>query len=122
MNDGPLETRFHVERIGGDRPDAAYFVLDYGTDPYARAALAAYADACAEQYPQLAADLRARSDRADHGLVERAVVSTRAEFHAVPEWESYAEAIARWDRDDPLDAPHRPFWRRVGHWQNGEAP
>lgn len=36
------------------------FVLRYTTDPHARAALAAYADSCEADYPQLAADLRMR--------------------------------------------------------------
>lgn len=47
---------------GGDKAGAAYFVLDYANDPYARAALAAYADACEQDRPGLAGDLRARLD------------------------------------------------------------
>lgn len=64
-NDG-LRAKFHVERLdrrdrpGGDKADAGYFVLDYVHDPYARAAVAAYADACETDLPQLAADLRAK--------------------------------------------------------------
>lgn len=38
------------------------FVMEFD-DPHARAAIAAYADSCAEDYPQLAADLRAELDR-----------------------------------------------------------
>lgn len=61
-----LRTKFHVERLdgrdqpGGDKADARYFVLDYVHDPYARTALAAYADACEADLPGLAADLRER--------------------------------------------------------------
>lgn len=33
------------------------FVLRYTTDPHARAAIAAYADSCRDEYPRLAADL-----------------------------------------------------------------
>jgi hypothetical protein len=49
---------------GGDRTDARYFTLDFVHDPYARVALAAYADACAAEFPGLAADLRAQLDGA----------------------------------------------------------
>lgn len=65
MNDR-LHTKFRVERTdgrdqpGGDKADARYFVLDYAHDPHARTALAAYADACEQTLPGLAADLRAR--------------------------------------------------------------
>lgn len=65
-----LYGKFRVERVderdqpGGDKAGAAYFVLDYVHDPYARVALGAYAQACAEGYPALAADLRAALDAA----------------------------------------------------------
>ncbi len=39
-------------------PDARYFVLNYATDPYARTALLAYADACETTHPVLARELR----------------------------------------------------------------
>lgn len=56
--------KFRVARVdgrdqpGGDKADARYFVLDYANDPHAAAALAAYADACEQDQPGLAADLR----------------------------------------------------------------
>jgi len=62
-NDG-LQSRYRVQRVdgrdrpGGDKAGARYFVLDYVHDPYARAALNAYADACEMGLPKLAADLR----------------------------------------------------------------
>lgn len=46
-------------------PDGPVFVLAYGKDPHARAALSAYAESCAADYPQLAADLLA--EIAKHG-------------------------------------------------------
>lgn len=59
--------KFEVSRVdgrdgpGGDREGAEYFVLDLSFDPFAPAALAAYADACSSEYPALARDLVARA-------------------------------------------------------------
>jgi hypothetical protein len=54
-----LSGRYIVEREDGQhRPDARYFVLNYASDPYARAALLAYAEACAATHPTLATDIR----------------------------------------------------------------
>jgi len=59
-----LRSKYFVSRVdgrdgvNGDKANARYFVLDYVNDPYARAALDAYADACEIGLPQLAADLR----------------------------------------------------------------
>lgn len=61
-----LFRKFNVSRVdgsdgaGGKHHCCQYFVLDLDHDPHAAAALRAYADACAETHPQLAADLRAR--------------------------------------------------------------
>ena len=58
--------KFIVSRVdgrdapGGDREGAEYFTLDLTHDPYARAAVLAYADACEAELPVLAADLRRR--------------------------------------------------------------
>lgn len=43
---------------GEDHDGCAYFVLDLDHDPFAFAALQAYAEACAVSHPALAADLR----------------------------------------------------------------
>jgi len=59
-----LYGKFHVERTDGksapgEKHDGCeYFVLDLTHDPFAVPALKAYADACAAEYPLLAADLR----------------------------------------------------------------
>lgn len=58
--------KFVVHRV--DRQDfpgkkhynCRYFVLDIDHDPYARPALIAYADSCENEYPKLAADIRAQ--------------------------------------------------------------
>ena len=58
--------KFNVTRTdGSDQPGGkhhgcAYFVLDVDHDPHAKAALQAYAVACAQSHPQLSADLIAR--------------------------------------------------------------
>lgn len=55
---------------GGKHHNCRYFVLDLDHDDYASAALIAYADACENEYPALAADLRqqVRDDRLMDGL------------------------------------------------------
>lgn len=58
-----LYRRFDLYRVGDDgKPQYLvtdpYFILRYTTDPHARVALEAYADACEEEHPALAADLR----------------------------------------------------------------
>jgi hypothetical protein len=54
-----LYDKYHVERIDGqEKPGAAYFVLDYVNDPYARQALVMYAAAINTHKPRLADDLR----------------------------------------------------------------
>lgn len=58
-----LYTKYRVQREdgrdnpGGDREHARYFVLDYVHDPFARAAVQAYIEACYDQHSSLARDL-----------------------------------------------------------------
>ena len=58
-----LHKKFNVTRAdgssepGGKHEDCRYFVLDIDHDPFAIPALRAYAHACAESHPDLAADL-----------------------------------------------------------------
>lgn len=49
--------KYRVERTDG-KDLGPWFILEYMKDRHARAALAAYADSCAEDNPGLAADLR----------------------------------------------------------------
>lgn len=66
------------------------FVLAYTKDPHARVALAAYADSCEAEYPQLAADLREQLDPANTEAVckhcdlriERRPAKSRSWLHA----------------------------------------
>lgn len=59
-----LYNKFRVDRTdgssepGGKHHQCEYFVLDLTHDKYAMAALRAYASACENEYPLLAADLR----------------------------------------------------------------
>lgn len=48
----------HEDEAGGRHEGCDYFVLDLTHDPHARAAIAAYAEACARDRPRLAADLQ----------------------------------------------------------------
>lgn len=47
-------------RPGGKHDNCDYFVLDLTHDPFAASALSAYAEACRDEYPLLAADLYAK--------------------------------------------------------------
>lgn len=71
MDDSGLYGKFLVERHDGVwEPDARYFVLNYASDPHARTALRAYADACETTHPHLAAELRATADYHDDRVTE----------------------------------------------------
>jgi len=49
----------------GKHRKCEYFVLDWQHDPFAVPAARAYADACAEKFPELAADLRFQAAKAE---------------------------------------------------------
>ena len=53
-----LYSKYRVDRLDG-KERGPYFVLDYGHDPHAAAALLAYANSCESGFPDLARDLRA---------------------------------------------------------------
>lgn len=61
-----LYNKFDVRRTDGSSApgekhhNCEYFVLDLDHDKHAVAAINAYADSCESEYPELAADLRAR--------------------------------------------------------------
>lgn len=63
-----LYAKFNVTRTDGtDAPDQKhdgcdYFVLDLTHDPFAAPALLAYVEACREEYPALARDLKLEAD------------------------------------------------------------
>lgn len=61
--------------IKNSAPDADFsaFVLNLDTDPFAVEALRAYAKACAEQYPLLAADLERVATACQVQFAERAI-------------------------------------------------
>lgn len=74
-NEQGLYRKFEVYRT--DRSDAGpgckhwgcdYFVIDVTHDQHAKAALAAYADACEATHPQLAADMRTRYSLSTPGV------------------------------------------------------
>lgn len=59
-----LYDKFIIRRVdrtdepSGKHHGCRYFVLDLDHDPFAAAAIAAYAETCAGEYPRLATDLR----------------------------------------------------------------
>lgn len=55
-----LYQKFNVFRTDGSskHQDCHYFVLDWEHDPYTLCAMQAYANACQEQYPELAMDIQ----------------------------------------------------------------
>lgn len=59
-----LYQKYIVTRTDGDptgkHSDDEYFVLDLTTDKHAITAISAYAESCADEYPRLANDLRAK--------------------------------------------------------------
>ena len=62
--------KYQVDRLNdfeGKHDGCEYFVLDWDHDPYTIPAVLAYADACEDQYPQLAADLRKKAKEASDG-------------------------------------------------------
>lgn len=68
---GGIYRKYQVTRVdgssepGGKHERCDYFVLDWQHDPFAIPAALAYANACEEQFPALARDLRARAEQAD---------------------------------------------------------
>lgn len=64
-----LYSKFMVQRVDGSHQygmkhyGCEYFVLDVDHDPFAIAALRAYADACEKEYPLLAEDIRKKISR-----------------------------------------------------------
>lgn len=61
--DSGLYHKYKISRMdnkdsaGGPHENCSYFVLDLSHDPYAKAAILAYAEACRVELPLLAADL-----------------------------------------------------------------
>lgn len=63
---------------GGKHANCSYFVLDLDHDPYAKAALKAYADACRDSYPKLASDLYDQITSYDFGAVHESPRNARS--------------------------------------------
>ena len=98
------------DQLGGKHHGCRYYVLDVDHDPYAAAALGAYADACRESHPELARDLREKWGAADTidnlraQLAEAQRDSERYHFLAgfgvtahSPRWAHWR--IERWTKD-----------------------
>ena len=59
MNKKGLYGKYEIRKTDGSPvdPKAVYFTLRLDTDPYARAAIRAYIEACRMEQPELAEDL-----------------------------------------------------------------
>lgn len=94
-----LFLKFIVERTdgssqpGGKHHGCEYFVLDLDHDKYAKAALVAYAKACQDELPALAADIRAK--------VELPSAEAPQEFSTSQWW--YQELLAEADKSDNFE-------------------
>lgn len=73
--------KFNVSRTDGrsspgeKHHGCQYFVLDLEHDPHAVAALVAYAESCAREFPTLAADLRIIAESARPGRYMSAMIA-----------------------------------------------
>lgn len=90
-----LFRKYDVERTDGSSAPGEkhhaceYFVLDLSHDPFAPAALRAYAEACAQEYPALAADLRT--------IATVAPVPAKVEAaHTIDDWHEDTGPVLWW--------------------------
>lgn len=65
-----LYAKYQVTKLSDPTAEFAAFVLNLDTDPFAVEALRAYARACAEEFPLLAADLEDLAARTHSHHVE----------------------------------------------------
>jgi hypothetical protein len=123
MNATPkgLYEKFSVTRndgrsAPGEKHDGCeYFVLDLSHDKHAMPALAAYAQSCADEFPELAADLRAKV-RAAAGIVNDFVIvpeTTLPGGLVVPAFEVSQFHIAKGDDGQPVIDAERAPWVEV---------
>ena len=109
-----LYRKFNVSRVdgsdgpGGKHHGCAYFVLDRTHDKYAHAALVAYANACAAEYPVMAEELRRplhepvdKSSIPQGGRVDKSADSQDQE----PAPDADDHSIDRWAGATPLRRP-----------------
>ena len=69
---------------GGKHADCDYYVLDWQHDRFAPAAMRIYADRCEASYSALAADIRARADKAERDDAQTAAVHAHRVGDASP--------------------------------------
>ena len=86
-----LYAKYYVERRdghshpGGKHWHCEHFVLDLHCDPYALLALAVYADACEDEYPQLAADLREKIAEGEQVQDKKAIEEAKVKIKEAAE-------------------------------------
>jgi hypothetical protein len=92
--DKGLYSKYLIIKRDSDRVVYDAFVLRYNDDPFAIPALRAYAEACKERYPLLAADLIETADRHEGYQAKRRTDDARlkqleseGKLNFEPEWE-----------------------------------
>lgn len=102
---------------GGKHEKAEYFVLNLITDTHALPAIAAYADSCQEQYPLLAADLRAKVATAVTAASEFVEVpeTTLPNGHVEPAFIVARYLASKGPASIPLSTPTGQPWTRINY-------
>lgn len=131
-----LYSKYIINRVdgrdapGGDRHGAEYFVLDTTFDPFALPALVAYANACRNEYPLLAADLDTKIAGLRRAVAEK--LSADSEYITVPgrtlangivvdSFEIMKYPAAQGEGGVPLSLPHLKPWTRLSFFEAGEV-
>lgn len=122
-----LFNKFNVTRTdgtdapGGKHHGCEYFVLDITHDPFAVAALRAYADACGKEYPVLASDLRRKIAQpcaqaaayfAQKGI-KKIICISKVDFDWHAKQDFFADGPYRESFGDGMGdpySPHRQAW------------
>lgn len=115
--------KFDVRRTDGrDAPGekhhgAEYFVLDITDDPFSIPALVAYAKACANEYPALAAELQSKVDHIQSAASEYITVPevTLPNGMVVPSFRVAKHLSSKGANDQPISVESAPPWIDINY-------
>lgn len=124
-----LYQKFNVSRTdGGDQPGekhhgAEYFVLDLSDDPFAIPAAIAYAAACRNDYPALAADLERKASEKELAASEYTTVPevTLPNGLVVPSFRCAKFLSSRGVNDMPLSIFTAAPWVEINYQESRDA-